>query len=168
MKTDLMQQSVRVLVELSKQSLDTYTQWASESQESFGFEQRGLLIVANTMPGFDAALEELRLVAAHGVLGNRVDEAEIRQLEPAITGPGITGGVFFPNEAHVNPLATVEMVRDRCRALGVTILPRTELVALDSEGPRMVAAVTSRGTLTADSYVLATGAWSHDLAKKLR
>ncbi|HVU90565.1 MAG TPA: FAD-dependent oxidoreductase [Pirellulales bacterium] len=168
MKTDLMQQSVRVLVELSKQSLEAYTRWASDSQRNFGFEQKGLLIVANTTSGLEAALEELRLVSAHGVAGKPVDEHEIRQLEPAITGRGITGGVFFPDEAHVSPLATVEMVRDRCLALGVTILPRTELVSLDGDGRRIAAAATSRGTLTADSYVLATGAWSHDLARKVR
>ena len=168
MNRGLMQQSVTVLVELSKQSLVTYQQLAADGTVDFEFQQKGLLMVANTPGGFDVAVEEMHLVAPHGVAGRSVNEAEIRQMEPAITGRNLTGDVFFPDEAHVDPLKTVAAICDRCRSLGVQILARTELVALDVRSSKIIGAVTTRGTFTADHYVLATGAWSHDIARTLR
>jgi D-amino-acid dehydrogenase len=167
MNSRLMQRSVRALVELSKYSLEAYAQLATEQATAFGFEQKGLLMVANTTAGLNAALEEMHLVAPHGVAGRAVDDPEIRQLEPSIIGTQLTGGVFFPDEAHVDPLRAVQTICNRCQALGATILPRTELVSLDVTSRRITGAVTTRGAFTADHYVLATGAWSHDIARNL-
>ena len=36
-----------------------------------------------------------------------MDAREIREFEPALTG-NIAGGVFFPEEAHAEPLAAVK------------------------------------------------------------
>jgi D-amino-acid dehydrogenase len=167
MNRQLAQQSITALVALSKHSLQTYRQLAADPSSDFGFQQKGLLIVANTAAGLDAAVREMHLVAPHGVDGRGLSEAEVRGLEPAVTGEPITGGVVFPGEAHVDPLKTVWTIHDRCVALGATILPQTELVSLEVSPRRIARAVTTRGTITADRYVLATGAWSHEIAGTL-
>ena len=167
MNTPLMQRSVEGLVALSQQSLEAYARLAADDSADFGFEQRGLLVIAGSKGGFDAALEEMHLVAEHGVAGRVVDNAEIHRLEPAVNAAGLSGGVYFPDEAHVNPLRTVEVIRDRCVSHGAAILPRTELVSLSAESGRITAAVTTRGTFTAEHYLLATGAWSHEVARTL-
>ena len=89
-------------------------------------------------------------------------------MEPAIIGKNITGGVLFPDEAHADPLKTVQTICDRCVVLGTRVLPCTELVSLDVRRGRVIGATTTRGMFTADHFVLATGAWSHDIAKALR
>lgn len=161
-----MHQSIKALVELSKYSLDSYEQLHQKHPETIHFDQKGLLMVSQTEAGLAAAEEERRLVEPYGVPGIKMNEAEVRQLEPAITGP-ILGGVYFPKEAHLEPLATVKALAAAATELGATILPKTEIYDFETKGGAITAILTTRGRMTADTFLLGTGSWSPALAKKL-
>ena len=64
MNRRLMERSVEALVPLAKASLQDYGRLASETPGGFGFAKRGLLIVAQSATGFDAARGEMNLAGA--------------------------------------------------------------------------------------------------------
>ena len=86
------------LTELSTFGLDFYRDLAAQRQSVFGFQQRGLLVVAQTEAGRQAAGWERELVGKYGIAGRELDADGVRALEPAITGPGVCGGVYYPAE----------------------------------------------------------------------
>jgi D-amino-acid dehydrogenase len=166
MNRDLMLQSVDALTEISKYSLDAYERLDKESGGSFGFERKGLLMIGETETGVQAAREEMELVARNDIPGKLMNGDEVRAFEPALKGP-VQGGVYFPSEAHAEPLAVVRALVEASVKLGARILPRTEVFDFYEERGRLTGLRTTRGDLRADKYVLATGSWSVPLARRL-
>lgn len=167
MNTATMQRAVAALTELSKYSLKEYRRLDAERPGAFDLQLQGLLMVACTVAGLEAARLEMNLVGQHGIPGRELDAAGVRALEPAITGPSVLGGVFFPDEAHVEPLAAVKTLIEGAQARGAEVRPQTEVFALERPGRRVRGLQTTRGWIEADQIVLATGAWSPQFASSL-
>ncbi len=166
MRESQMRRSVAALTELSKYSLEAYAKLDAEFPGAFGFERRGLLMVGQSDEGANSARHEMELVAEHGIPGKYLQPDEIRALEPALTG-GLRGGVYFPEEAHCEPLAAIRTLAAAAEARGARLLPRTEAFEFKA-GPRAIESVrTTRGWLSARQIVLATGSWSGALAREL-
>lgn len=159
------QSGIEALVQLSIASHRLYEGLAGEFPE-IEWHQRGLLMVAQTKAGVRTALDELNYVAPHGVPGRSMSGDEIKAFEPALRGP-IAGGVYFPNEAHAEPLKVVQALARKAKVLGVQISEQIEVQEWVTESSRIREIQTNQGTLSADTFVLATGSWSKELARKL-
>jgi D-amino-acid dehydrogenase len=108
----------------------------------------------------------MQLVAEHGVPGRQMTPDEIRAFEPALTGK-LEGGVYFPSEAHAEPLMVVQTLAEGARKLGATLLPKTELFGFETNGRKIEAVRTTRGTIRTGQVVLATGPWSAAVGREL-
>jgi D-amino-acid dehydrogenase len=123
-------------------------------------------MVAQSKKGLAGAKQEMDLVAPYGVPGKYLNADDVRQLEPAVVGK-IEGGVYFPSEAHAEPLRVVQTLAKEALKLGVMILEETELIRPYIENGKLKHMMTSRGDMEADAFVLATGSWSTEIAKEL-
>lgn len=168
MNTRLMQRSVAALTALARHSLEAFRQLDAENPGAFGFKQNGLLMVAETEAGRRDASQALALVAPHGIVGRAVSRREISGLEPAVKAAGFVGGVFFPEEAHAQPFATVQTVAERAARLGAVMLPKTEVFDFACRGGRVESVRTTRGLFQPRQIVLAAGSWSALLARSMR
>jgi len=83
-----------------------------------------------------------------------------------LIGP-LKGGVYFPTEAHLEPLATTKAIAQAAIANGVQIIPHTEVYDFVKSNNKITEVYTTRGVMKADKIVLAAGSWSPGLAKKL-
>lgn len=155
------------LVEMSQFSLDAYKRWDSENPGAFAFAQNGLTVAVRTSEGLQAAFEEMELVRPLGVPGMMLDARAMRKHEPAVTAHDVLGGVFFPDEATVEPLETVKFLASRCESLGVRMLTLTDVFDFDRRGRQIVAAQTTRGSMPAGQFILAAGAWSGRIGRML-
>lgn len=160
------ERGTRALVALSKHSLEAYAALDREFPRAFGFTQSGLLMVAQTPAGLEHSRAAARAVLRHGIPAQVLDPPQVRELEPAVTGP-VAGGVFFPAEAHCEPLAAVETLARAAAAAGARIETGTEVLGFRRNGARLDAVLTTRGPVEADRFVLATGAWTKSLARRL-
>jgi len=88
---------------------------------------------------------------------------EARLLEPALRGP-IVGGIFFPNEAHVDPLRYVRALGEAAATAGADINTDVEVRSLARNDGR-VTLETGKGRLRPDTVVLAAGVWTAPLAR---
>ena len=154
------------LVPLSRYSLEAFAALDRESPGSFGFSPTGLLLVAQTAAGLASATREAQRMEAHGTVWRALDPAGVRELEPAVTGE-LAGGIYFPNEAHCEPLAVVQALARAATAAGARFEPQTEVFAFRREGRRLAAVRTTRGWMEADRFVLATGSWSRAHGRQL-
>ena len=109
-------EGTRIIRELSVASLELHAELADAGLQT-GFERRGILNVYETTPAF-------ALAQAHaegtGLDARVLGPEETRLLEPAV-GERIAGGVYFPDEAHCDPLAFVYAVARAAREAGATI-----------------------------------------------
>lgn len=153
------------LVAMCRSSLKSLAEMDKKFGGVMRFEQKGLLMICTSDKGMSAAIKDTELLARFGVPGKQMTEDEAKAFEPAVRGK-LKGAIFYPEEAHVEPYAAVEVYRKAAEANGVTILPETELfdVAMNADGS-VAALKTTRGELRADQYVLAAGTWTQRVAK---
>jgi len=158
--------STEALVGLSKVSLDLYQKLSIEYPE-MAFEKKGLLMVAQSKAGVQAAIQELDYVSAYQVPGKALSPDEIRQIEPSLQGH-LEGGVYFPNEAHAEPLKVVQALAQKARSLGVVIEEKVDVTHWLTENGKIQSLQTSQGPRKAETYVLATGSWSQAIGRELK
>jgi D-amino-acid dehydrogenase len=163
--------SIAALTEISKYSLSEYAKLDQDYGGIFGFERKGLLMIGQTQAGVQSATQEMHCVAEHGIPGKYLSESDIRSMEPALKGP-IRGGVYFPEEAHAEPLAVVQTLAKAAIKNGVQIVSSAEVFdfIISDNGPnKKVRSVrTTRGYFEGSQFVLATGSWSQALARNLK
>jgi D-amino-acid dehydrogenase len=123
-----------------------------------GFERRGVL---NVYAG-EETLAAGRAEAMHsGLRFESLDSAEALVLEPAL-GPQTRGAIYYPDEAHCDPLRFVQAVGRAALELDVDV--RTGAAARLRRANGVVVVETSNGDLRPNVVVLAAGAWSGRLA----
>lgn len=162
-----MRESVAVLADLSKYSLDFYRELSTRSKPTMSFEQRGLLLVSANQSGLDHAKLEMQLMQERGIPGEFLSQEALLAKEPALKNI-VKGGVFFPKEAQVEPFATTTAIAEEFERMGGQMLLNTEVYDFAIEQGRIEKVFTTRGVFSADLIVMATGSWSKELAKRLQ
>jgi glycine/D-amino acid oxidase-like deaminating enzyme len=143
--------------------------WRELADEPFGrdleFELKGGLVVAADAQGL-AALEKLaEEQRRNGVEAQSVGADDLGDVEPHLAA-GLAGGVFYPQDAQVQPaLAAAHLIRAARQAgaqlrIGETV---TQVLLTPSGAVRGVG--TDHGEIHAPAVVNAAGVWGGELAK---
>jgi len=157
--------SAILIRELSSASLALHRELAARGLDT-GLEERGTLNVFGSEAAFEAAKREAAEAASHGIRSEIFEGSRARELEPALAGDP-AGVVYYPGDAHCEPLGFVEAVGAAAEQAGVRIRTRTEALGLRRRNGRVESVVTTAGDLRAGTVVLAAGAWSPGLARSL-
>lgn len=154
------------LTALEHDSLASWDDWAAELEDQTGvglnLQREGRLSVwvdpdaAHLPPDLDVAPPPVGN-------GERLTPAEVRELEPLLTGP-IAGGVLHRADGQVdNPRLAPALIRAAVR-LGARVLTDTPVAALLGTSGRCRGVRTADGrTLSAGAVIIAAGAWSGPL-----
>jgi D-amino-acid dehydrogenase len=128
--------------------------------------QNGCLYIYENREELQAAKWSLDLRRRLGARMDEIGGDEIRQLEPALN-KRFDLGIFAPeNGSTVDPHLLVRAIADQVERGGGKIL-KAEVTNVEI-GPNGPAALnTTQGTIPVDKLVLAAGAWSSPLARKL-
>jgi D-amino-acid dehydrogenase len=159
-------QGTPVLRDLHRASLALYEELAALEGLSFGFERRGILALFSSPHGHEEGLREARLLAEYGLDFQELDAEAVRERVPQVL-PGVVGGVFYPEDAHLNPADFVVGLARVVENQGVRIHTRTEVLGFTASAGRITAVRTTRGDFQPAEVVLAGGSWSAELAKNL-
>jgi glycine oxidase len=149
-------------------------EWALELADETGIDNGlrrcGGLHVAGSAAGRTRLAGALERWQGQGVRSIPCDGPEIAAAEPALAGAVADGtiatGVVLPDEAQIRTSRHLDALFAACRSRGVTITHAT-VHGLDITGDRVTGVRTESGTIHADRYCLAAGAWSGGLAKEL-
>ncbi|MDN5755429.1 MAG: FAD-binding oxidoreductase, partial [Micrococcaceae bacterium] len=91
--------------------------------------------------------------------------AEIRALEPTL-GSGVTAGVKIHDQRFLNPPNFMESLAESVRQRGGEIIDGFAVSDVRDSGNSVTVIGSSGRSMTADSVVLATGAWLNSLTRK--
>lgn len=142
--------------------------WRQIAAEPFGgdieFELKGGLVVAADSPGFDALRELAQQQRHRGVEASVVAADGLGELEPRLTA-GLAGGVFYPQDAQVQPALAAAHLLAAARRAGARLRAGENVTALLRTPDGAVrAAVTDRGEIHTPAVVNAAGVWGADIA----
>jgi D-amino-acid dehydrogenase len=160
------QRGLPLLLDLQRQSLALFDSIIKREQLDCSFKQNGNLALFKTDHGYREGLEEARLLQESGLTLEILDAEAVRSREPAVQ-PDVVGGVFFKEDAQVDPDLFVRGLADQVRELGGKLVTSTRVKGFELRGRRVSTVMTSRGDYSPDQVVIATGAWSQGLARHL-
>jgi D-amino-acid dehydrogenase len=159
------QVSARVIRELSTASLAIHAELAEAGLDT-GLERRGVLNVFETEEGFEAGKREAAESARDGLGGEVLERAQARELEPALAHTPV-GAVYYPGDAHCDPLRFVRAVGAAAAEAGAELRTRVEVLGLRRRNGHVDAVATTAGDVPTGAVVLAAGAWTPHLAGDL-
>jgi len=160
------QRSIPVLRELSFASLKLFNELAKIEGIDFGYEKNGVLTLFNTHKGFEHSVKEARLLRQHGVENRILQKDELREFIDEMRTTAV-GGVFFPQDAQLDPGRFVHQLARFDAAKGVDLLTAVEVIGFETAARRVKAVKTTRGDIAVEEVVLAGGAWSAEIARDL-
>jgi D-amino-acid dehydrogenase len=157
---------LKAMAELNSHVVPLTRELVQQQKLDCEFEQRGILFVFGTEAGLEKGIEECRLLIEHGIAGEVLSHDQVRQREPALT-ESIVGGVSYPDDCDCVPDLFVKQLADRLPSLGVRIRTETAVNGFTLAEKRVETVVTSAGTFRPENVILAAGAWTLPLAKRL-
>ncbi len=101
-----------------------------------------------------------------GIEVQRLRGGDIEAMEPALK-PSVVGGLFHPGDARLRPDHYAAELARRVIELGGVIEAGARIDGFMTEDGRIRQVITSGGAFAGDSVLLALGAWSPLLSKKL-
>jgi glycine/D-amino acid oxidase-like deaminating enzyme len=93
---------------------------------SLEFDRMGGLVVATTVDGAESLLAFADAQRGAGVDARVLDAVELLELEPDLN-PAVTSGVFYPDDAQVQPTIATEALMASARKHGARLLENTEV-----------------------------------------
>ncbi len=125
------------------------------------WDTHGLLFVFQTLKAFEHYAETDHLLSDKFQLAAlRMEKDELLKQEPALKPEAVSGGYLYQTDAQLRPDVLMREWRKVIERQGVTILEDCTFNGFVREGDKIVAAKTTRGELRAESFVVATGAWT--------
>ena len=148
-------------------SLELYRELIRGESLDCEFEERGMLFAYRSKAELEAyeATDEL-LGGMFNCPARRLDPDELVAMEPALK-PGLAGGWYYHDDAHLRPDRLMMTWHQVLEKGGAAIRGNCALEAFDGPNGRAATARTAQGKVTADVFIVATGAWTPRLNEQL-
>jgi len=154
-------------VHLMQESLEEFRSFAREHRINTWFRQGGYLFLARDAARADELARSVEVQRRAGLPTELFGAKDVTRLVPELSPDGVLSASYNPKDAVVFPWPFVWGYAEGAQALGVEIHPFTPVLDVSVEGGAVASVVTERGTIRTNHVLLATGAWSPTLARRL-
>ena len=139
--------------------------WRQIAVEVGGFEYdpKGGVVVAGTETGLADLHRTSAGQRATGVEAVTLSAAALGEYEPHLAHD-LRGGMFYPEDAQVQPMLAAARLLADARAQGVQVLPGVQVTGLLRDGDRVVGVRTAARRHPAVAVINAAGTWGGTVA----
>ena len=137
-----------------------------ETGESCGFHRSGAMRVTRNMDRMDEFRHVAGLSEFTGYPLEIIDRKRIAELHPLATLDGLIGGIYEPDDGHVDPSLATNAMAKQAQRHGAVIQRYNPVHAIRHENGRWVVE-TKSGTLRALHIVNAAGTWGFEIGRMM-
>lgn len=145
---------------------DLHDAIASSPGAAYGYRSNGYLEVYRTARGADVARHEAEFARGQGLGPREVGRSELRDREPSISA-GVLGAFQYDEGRSMDPYGFVRAVAAQAEGAGAELRSGVEVESVLTGNGRARGVRTKGGEIEASAVVLATGAYSADLYRRL-
>jgi D-amino-acid dehydrogenase len=138
-------------------SQELYKTWTGLPGFDLAYEHKGLLEIFQTQAMAEHAHHTAEKAKTLGL------DAELQKLEPQTKINGL-GAIFFKCDAHLYPNKLMKSLLGYLQQQGVQLISAEEVTGFEKTNNAITKVVTVKNTYEADEVVVATGAWSREIA----
>ena len=141
-------------------SLELYKNLIDHESLDCEFVERGMLFAYRSKEAMEDYSSTNRLMSeTFQCPAQRLTPDELNALEPALK-PDLAGGWYYDDDAHLRPDKLMKAWRAVLEREGVTTLANCGFQGFDARNGLATSALTEKGGISADLFVVATGAWT--------
>ncbi len=120
----------------------------------------GYVFIASRPSSFEELRKNRNLQRRLGVPVDLLSREELQERYPFYRFDGILGGTLCKEDGHASTMAVFQGYISRAKQLGVELYENTEVITIEKRSPNGFFLRTPKGSLLADSVVIAAGAYS--------
>ena len=141
----------------------------AEEAIDYNRNQRGILYFHRDQQALDRGVEHMKLLESDGQAIKVLDRKGVIALEPSLASAEmkIAGGIYCPTDETGESAKFTRALAAKIVERGGEVQTGATIIGLEAEGDRIARALTDKGAFKADVFVLALGAGSPILARKL-
>ncbi|MEP7230050.1 MAG: FAD-dependent oxidoreductase [Ginsengibacter sp.] len=132
----------------------------------FDMQEIGCLMMCRSQQTFEHELQLADKAEKLGLAVGRLDGAQVQELEPDVEVK-VAGAVLFKDDAHIDPGKFMIAMKKYLEENGVTFRLNTKVTGFQKNSEKISAAITDKGTISADNIVLSSGSWLPEIGKML-
>ncbi len=161
------EQSIPIIKDINLFSKELYESMKASGDFDFFYQDKGLLMYYKTDKAGEEEWNVGKRAIKEGLKVENLTKEEVKKLEPNCN-LNIKGAVYYHSDAHMTPNEFIPQLKSYLEKKGVTFLSNEEVLDIYILNDKVTSIKTNKQTLLADEYVLATGAWTQNIAKKLQ
>jgi D-amino-acid dehydrogenase len=156
-------------LDLALLSLRSLQEIGAETGISYDRATRGVLKIYRSVESLDGAQRSSDFLAKHGLLYERVSTDRCVELEPALaeTRSTLAGAMYFARDEVGDCNKFTEGLAAAAAAKGVVLRFGETVRSIETAGGRVVAAITDKGRIAADTLVVAMGSFSAPILRSI-
>lgn len=153
---------------LALHSLKSLQEIGAETGIDYDRATRGVLKIYRSRELLDAAERSTAYLAQHGLLYERVDPERCVELEPALkdTKSTLAGALYFARDEVGDSNKFAQGLAAACATRGVQCRFGETIQKIETGNGRVLAVVTDKGRITADTVVVALGSFTAPMLAK--
>lgn len=140
-----------------------YESWAAVPGFDFAYERKGLLEIFQTQAAAEHAHHLAERAKQLELETTLLNAAELQEMEPH-TKINALGAILFKCDAHLYPEKLMHGLLSILRQNGVQLVKGALATGFEKNGSAIKKVITPSGDFDADTVVIATGAWSREIA----
>ncbi|MEQ9257893.1 MAG: FAD-dependent oxidoreductase [Roseovarius sp.] len=137
-----------------------------ETGRSCGFHPTGAMRVTRSADRMDEFRHVAGLSDFTGYPLEVLTPERVAELHPLARLDGLLGGIYEPDDGHVDPTLATQAMAEGSKARGVTILRQNPVLAIVREGGAWVVE-TPKGVIRARHIVNAAGTWGWEIGRMM-
>jgi D-amino-acid dehydrogenase len=156
-------------LDLALLSLRSLQEIGAETGISYDRATRGVLKIYRSAESLDGSQRSSDFLAKHGLLYERVSTDRCIELEPALadTRSTLAGAMYFARDEVGDCNKFTEGLAAAAAAKGVVLRFGETVRSIEIAGGRVVAAITDKGRVAADTLVVAMGSFSAPILRSV-
>jgi sarcosine oxidase subunit beta len=164
------QWSTRENAELSIKSIKIFERLEKELGQEIGLRQGGYLIIVHDKKEMMQAEKNVRMEKELGLDVSILTPDEILKVVSIldIKGMNAIGATFCPTDGHVDPFKTTHAYAKAAEREGAKIYKFTDVMNIKTKNNKIDSVITNRGKINTNIVVNSAGAWSKQIAEKLK
>ncbi len=156
--------SSKTNIELSKKSIAMLEAFGDELEHDIGLRFTGYLFLMTDEDDVTAQRQAVELQHSLGVDTKWLEPDRLTELIPQVNLDGVIAGTLGEKDGICDPNSVVQGYAAGARRLGVTTMVGVEATRIEVSGGKVTGVTTSEGSIATETVVLATGAWTPELA----
>lgn len=158
---------MRIMSPLGHATRELFDQLMEDEKLECSFRKDGYYEIYLTRAGLESAAEDAAFVADYGFHSEIIPGDALREREPAMNRR-VLGGIFYPDAASLNPFSFVRELANRAERHGARVETGADVAEICITNGKVRGVRMQNGeSLEAESVVLATGAYSTSLIRRL-